>query len=140
MSKKQPTMRNKVDYLSQRPFLIIDIYYVPARGAKTHMKNWTSVKGAWDTQENPYVVDRVTLKHSRRASVIIDILKRKMLKCRFDDAHSNEVFNHFTNKYSEQINHAINMWRNKNGLAAEMALTENPIPEGGITITMDSAF
>lgn len=95
-----------------RPFLVVDIYSVPAKEAKTHKKGWGEAMTSWNTNEHPYLVDRITPKHLRQASIIIDINNETMVKNRFDDGTdgiNDDVMAHYTTKYAEYIQQAKKM-------------------------------
>lgn len=138
---KQPTMSNKMDYLRFRPFLVIDLYNSPADHVKTHMKGWTGLPKNWMSRENPYVVDRINTKHMKQATVIIDLMNKKLIKNRFSGTPGDEVIAHYQSRYSTQIAEAMDIWRAREGIARIEAGEQNVFvhqeqAHGGFTVTM----
>ncbi|CAM6053366.1 unnamed protein product [Sphagnum tenellum] len=93
----------------------VDLHYFPAAGTRTHIAGWSNRDSAWETKENPYVVDRVNTKHLRQASVIIDIINQTFVKNRFTRNEPNEVMDHYRGKYADQINHSVAVWQSRGG-------------------------
>jgi len=133
MGKKR-TITEKTVYLSHRPFLIIDLIHKPSASARTHIKGWMDRPNAVESHENPYLVDRVAARHLRQATVIIDLMNKKMVKNRFKDTPAQEVYDHYTRKYGGHIAQALSIWRARNGIADPVVEAE-PAP---LTVTMAS--
>lgn len=102
------------NYLSKRPFLIVNNSFKPPAEAYTATKGWADQTG-WDRHEQIVIVDRVTDKHRQMASVIIDILEIKVIKNSFDHTHT-EVIKYFVTKYKSQIKESLKLWANKESL------------------------
>ena len=135
-------MSNKIDYLRFRPFLVIDLYNAAADHVKTHVKGWIDEPKNWISRENPYVVDRIADKHRKQATVIIDLLNKKLVKNRFSGTPGEEVIAHYQQKYSSQITEAMDIWRAREGIAAAQAsgqdtfIRQDQMQHGGLTVTM----
>ena len=95
-------------YNKDRPFLVITQHLVPSAGENTSIKNWGKT-GHKDRQEMVSIVDSITNKHLTTAAVIIDILRRKIVKSRYPEA-DEEVLKHFLTKYKSQIAEGIDIW------------------------------
>lgn len=97
---------------SHRPFLCIDVINLPAKGARTERAGWANDPRNWNSGEQSYVVDRVTPKIAARATIIIDLLESRMVKCRMDvgNADSSEVMAFYRNKYSDKVSQSIDIW------------------------------
>jgi hypothetical protein len=115
-------MYNK-NYLSKRPFLIINTKFLPGPGAKTSTPGWTETSG-WNVTEEVAIVDRITNKHRTYATLIIDILEAKCIKNGFEDSKNDDASAHFMTKYKEQIKEAVGIWleREAQKLAASQVL------------------
>ncbi len=97
-------------YNKDRPFLVINRSSKPSKGENTSLKNWGET-GKWEVNEEIIIVDRVTDKHIGQATVIIDILQRKMVKNRYAAETDNEtVLNHYMTTYKEHITDGIQTW------------------------------
>lgn len=96
-------------YNKDRPFLIITRHAKPSAGERTETKDWLET-GKWQVEENVIIVDRVTDKHLQSATVIIDILKRSIVKNRFTENEQSEVINHYLKEYSNHVVDGIGIW------------------------------
>jgi hypothetical protein len=134
MRRKPQT--EKVAFHSHRPFLVIDIYRRPSATAKPSRKGWSLLPDAWELTENPFVVDRVTTKHLRNASAIIDIFARTLVKNRFADASPADVYAHYSEKYQDKITAALALWHRREGTLPVMAALPPARLHDGITVTM----
>jgi hypothetical protein len=101
-------MYNK-NYLSKRPFLIINTKFLPGPGAKTSVPGWTD-KFGWNVSEEVAIVDRITNKHQTYATLIVDILEAKCIKNGFLNSTKEDAAVHFMAKYKEQIKEAVGIW------------------------------
>jgi hypothetical protein len=118
-------LTEKVNYNHNRPFLVVDMYHKPTNNARTHKKGWGDESSNWTTMEHPLLVDRISDKQLRRASVIIDINNKSFLKNRFVTTPAQEIYQHFTSKYAEHIKQAVDLWNIKQGIAkAEAKVAE----------------
>lgn len=97
-------------YLRNRPFLIIKVSQNPARGVKTEQKGWTDRPGAIATHEQNYIVDRVTPKLIREASVIIDILNKTcVVNNVYPDTDKATLVEYFISKHPGEIAQALDV-------------------------------
>jgi len=91
-------------YNKDRPFLVITQVTTPAEGENTSEKNWKE-----KLQEMVLIVDKVKDKHMRDATIIIDILQRKIVKSRFDEDDA-DVITHYLTQYKSQVAEGIQIW------------------------------
>ena len=96
-------------YNRDRPFLVITRHSMPSANEKTETKNWLK-EGKWRVDEMVMIVDRVTNKHMSEATVIIDILKRQLIKNRFAEDTPDDVIKHYLTNYKEHITDGIHSW------------------------------
>lgn len=96
--------------LRNRPFLIVNTIQRPAKGVNTSKKGWADNRDNWAIFENPSVVDRVSNKIMREATVIVDVMSQKVVKSRFDNVSNDEVATHYIEKYREQVKEAMDIW------------------------------
>lgn len=100
-------------YHRDRPFLIITRHASPSDGEKTESKDWLK-ESRWKVEEMVSIVDRVTNKHLSEATIIVDILKRSLVKNRFTEEEPSEVLSHYLKTYKNHISEGISIWmRNK---------------------------
>lgn len=95
-------------YDKDRPFLVITQHTTPAKGENTSLKNWGKT-GKKVLQEMVMIVDEVKNKHLVEATIIIDILQRRMVKSRFTEDDS-EVLSHYLSQYKNQVAEGIQLW------------------------------
>jgi hypothetical protein len=119
MSKKLTDLRN-------RPFLVINTIQRPAAGMNTSKKGWGDTQGAWTIFEIPAVIDRVSNKHMREATVIIDVMATNCVKNRFDTVTEDEVVAHYLTKYKPQVAEAMDLWLSKMSKRIAADPTLNP--------------
>lgn len=96
--------------LRNRPFLVVNTIQRPQTGVNTNKAGWADEQGNWAIFENPYLVDRVSAKVMREATVIIDVLGSRAVKNRFDTVKEEEVVTHYVEKYKEQVKEAMDIW------------------------------
>ena len=109
---------SRFDYLRYRPFLVIEVSTQPAANVRTGRKGWTESVKNLSFMENPSVVDRVSDKIMRQATVIIDIMNDVIVKNRLrlttdkiDAATSDvEILEHYKMKYSDIVEQGRNAW------------------------------
>lgn len=95
--------------LRNRPFLVVDVWYKPARFARTERKGWGNDSAAWDVQEHPRLVNRISDKTMAQATLIIDVNARTAIKNRFnqngteDAASEQEIVDHFLKVYDSYL-------------------------------------
>jgi len=85
--------------------LVIKHTQVPAKGEKTHMKDWKKT-GKWMLYEEATVTDSIKKKLEQEASVIINVDKMKVEKNRFRDQPNNDdktIYLSYMQKYQENI-------------------------------------
>lgn len=95
-------------YDKDRPFLVITQHTTPAKGENTSLKDWGKT-GKKILQEMVMIVDEVKNKHLVEATIIIDILQRRMVKSRFTEDDS-EVLSHYLSQYKKQVAEGIQIW------------------------------
>lgn len=104
-------------YLRGRPFLVVKTIRRPSDLARTERKGWQEQIGAETLSERPLVVDRVSDRHLREATVIIDLMHVKLVKNRFD-APEDEIVNHFLERFKDEVSQGMTLWlRNRAGAA-----------------------
>jgi len=109
---KKHSITEKVDFQRNRPFLVVELYYNPGFGMKTHQKDWQKKPDSWKINEYPFIKNRLTDKTLRQASVIIDIVNKKIIKSRFDaNTTVDDIYKHYTTKYADEIQQAKNVSR-----------------------------
>lgn len=96
-------------YNRGRPFLVINPIRRPAPGTVTHLKGWGDADENWSVFEQRSVVDNVTPKLMTEAAVIIDVLNKRAVKNRYENA-DDDVVQHYLNKYKEEVVQAMNTW------------------------------
>ena len=95
-------------YNKGRPFLVITQHLTPVKGENTSLKDWGKT-GKKNLQEMVSIVDSVQTKHLTSATVIIDILKRQVVKSRYPDS-DEEVMKHYLSQYKSQVAEGIQIW------------------------------
>lgn len=106
--------------LRYRPFLVINTIQRPINSTVTASKGWTEEAKNWALFERPFVVDRITAKVMKEATVIIDVTRGTALKSRFEsEASGDEVVSHYLDKYRDEVKEAINIWLDR--MARKMA-------------------
>lgn len=98
-------------YNKGRPFLSITQHVTPAKGENTSIKNWGK-KGKKILQETVSIIMTVKNKHLLEATVIIDILQRRIIKSRFEEPNE-EVVTHYLSQYKKEIAEGIQVWMNQ---------------------------
>jgi len=86
-------------------FLVIKHTQVPAKGEKTHMKDWKKT-GKWETYEEATVTDSPKKNLIAEASVIINVSKSRIEKNRnpqTDDAAVKNMLLSLVQKYQENL-------------------------------------
>lgn len=95
-------------YNKDRPFLVITQHMSPAKGEDTSIKDWGKT-GKKNLQEMVEIVDTVKDKHMTQATVIIDVLQRKVVKSRYPE-ENEEVLTHYLTQYKSQVAEGIQIW------------------------------
>lgn len=97
-------------YDKDRPFLLVTRLATPPKGARTENKEWYKESG-WQVQEQISIVDKVEAKHLTSCTIILDILKRRLVKNRFqDEATTDEIIKHYLKVYKNEIAEGIQLW------------------------------
>ena len=97
-------------YDKDRPFLLVTRLATPPKGSRTEKKEWYKETG-WQVQEQISIVDKVEDKHLSTCTVILDILRRRLVKNRFaDEATDDEVIKHYLQVYKNEIAEGIQLW------------------------------
>lgn len=112
-------------YNRDRPFLIVHRSRHPSEGQRTEQKNWAKV-AKWKTDEHVSIVDSIKTKHLYEAFVIIDILKRSIVKVRDSSTDQKTVVSEYLSKYKDYIADGIDVWTknkiaNNKDFAAELS-------------------
>lgn len=123
MNKPYNTRGNK-----GRPFLVINTVFRPAPGVSTGKTGWANTEGAMAAYEQPSVVDQVTPKILQSATVIVDVLQSKLVKCRYEGDPA-EIIRHYVTTYADQIQQALRVWIEKYAAqnSAELLASEEPV-------------
>ncbi len=95
-------------YNRGRPFLIITRHFSPSDGENTSVKDWGKT-GKKTLQEYITIDNRVRDQHLVNATVIIDILQRRVVKSRFAES-DDVVIKHYLTQYKDDIAKAIQTW------------------------------
>lgn len=129
-----------------RPYLVAYHSYIPSENAKPQTKGFSKSKD-WLQREEVEFVDRLKRKQLEMSSVIIDLLKGKVIKNRNGDMYSEkELIDYFSGKYKEKIQGAISHWMKINNLSVPESMIKkieksptipilNILTEEGIDIT-----
>lgn len=125
-------------YLRNRPFLIINNTYEPSGTVRTEVKGWKDQPGALTNLEQPLLVDRVQASHLSRASVIIDVLNKKIVKNRYEE-DPTAVMNHYLNKYKSAVMEAIRVWIDREAANLATSFSAEEIAEIRAKIDAKSA-
>ena len=94
--------------MSKRPYIIIVFGVHPTEEARTEMPKWL------DTESNVKITEeysfslKITDKQMHSASVIIDLLSKKVVKNRYPEHYSDDVIlKHYYDKYGDEIKRYI---------------------------------
>jgi hypothetical protein len=120
-----PAQPKRRDYsnLRNRPFLVIKTIQRPVKPSITRRKGWAEAEGNWQIFEHTSVVDRVSDKTLREATVIIDVMRSTCVTNRFSHVTDTEVVHHYLGKYGTQVKEAMGLWLRKT--AQKMAQDPN---------------
>lgn len=120
-----PAQPKRKDFsnLRNRPFLVIKTIQRPVKPSITRRKGWAEAEGNWQIFEHTSVVDRVSDKTLREATVIIDVMRSSCVTNRFGHVTDTEVVHHYLGKYGTQVKEAMGMWLRK--MAQKMAHDPN---------------
>ena len=91
---------------SKDVYLVLNHYFLPAKGSKTHIKDWSNPKtghGKWIANEQAVVTDNLKTKLRCEASIIINVTKAKMEKFRDGNLDDAEAFVKIIEKYFDNI-------------------------------------
>ena len=118
-------------YHKNRPFLVVNTVHRPAPGVRTERSGWGKEAGAWNSLESVSVLDRVSDRTRRSATVIIDLLQKTLVHNRYADSPAIDVMKHYLDKYAEQANEAMGIWlaRKANASGAAAAPVAETAPE-----------
>jgi hypothetical protein len=94
------------NYLRNRPFLVVEYIARPVAGSKTHIKDFAK-SAEWDVTEKPSIVRNVSNRIITDAHVIIDLLRHKVIKNRFNKDPDEVVYAHFYTKYQAEIDQVV---------------------------------
>lgn len=82
-------------------YLVITHTERPAKGEKTHLKNWGKT-GRWETFETAIVTDSLKTRVAAEATVIINVNNGKIEKSRLTTP-SDKLFVEYVDRYSKNI-------------------------------------
>lgn len=102
-----------MDYLRNRPFLAVELSYLPAKGVNTGRKGWQDQPGAMQTLERVSFVDRI--KDLSKFTVVIDIINSVVLQNR-SSMSSDEVMAAYLGNYREQVTQALSVWARREAI------------------------
>jgi hypothetical protein len=88
--------------------------------AKTSVPGWASVHG-WQEAEQVMIVNRVTNRMLNEATVVIDILEAKCIKCR-SGIDVGETYTNALIKYKPAIEKAVAAWLEQASIEASNTL------------------
>ncbi len=101
-------------YLKDRPFLVMNLVHMTPKGAHTNTKNYGK-EGKWQLGESVSIEDSIKDRHMTTASVIVDILKAKVIKNRLEKS-DEEVMEYLVTKYKDDIVKGIQVWMRKKNI------------------------
>lgn len=91
------------------PFMLVNYIKRPAPGQNTSVKNWREV-GEWAVEETVTFVEELKERYILESHVVIDVLGGTVRYCSFPDGNRDEIFQHFIEKYREDVQKAISVW------------------------------
>jgi hypothetical protein len=115
-------MSDRLRNLRNRPFLVVNTLFRPATvgnklggNTRTHKKGWMEETGNTAMFERAWIVDRVSSKTMREATVIIDIMQSGAIKNRYDTFDENaisdeQVVEHYLGKYMDKCKEGLDLW------------------------------
>ena len=102
-------------YNKGRPFLVAKFIRMVPKGAATHTTDYGKT-GQWNIGESITIEDSIKDRHLIESTVIIDILKAKIIKNRLPES-DEEVLSYFVKKYNKDIQRGIQIWMRKHGMS-----------------------
>lgn len=99
---------SRLDYLSNRPFLVINAILRPAAHVRTERKGWKKNNDNLQLFEQPVIKNHISTNTIKGALVIIDIMAIEVVKCPFGH-DSDELLMHYTKKYDALVQQARNI-------------------------------
>lgn len=99
-------------YNKDRPFLIVTRHFLPSDGENTSIKDWGKT-GKKTLQEYITIDNSIKNRYLIDATVIIDILQRKLVKSRFSE-EDDVVIKHYLEQYKDNIAKGIQQWMDYN--------------------------
>lgn len=89
------------------PYLVIETFHAARPDVRTEKKGWGNFQDNWSTNESPSLVYRISERNSRQASVIIDLVNKKLIKNRYTNTAPDDVIKHYFSKHAANISQAI---------------------------------
>lgn len=103
------------NYLRNRPFMVITYTYTLKAGQKSNAAGFSET-AEWEPLESMVINDRVSDKQAIKADLILDLLESKVVKCRDNTLDHKKLFDHFVNRYFEDVKAALSTWIAKDTL------------------------
>jgi hypothetical protein len=115
-------MSDRLRNLRNRPFLVVNTLFRPATvgqmiggNTPTHKKGWMEETGNTAMFERAWIVDRISSKTMREATVIIDIMQSAAVKNRYDSSDEkaigdDHVVEHYLGKYMDKCKEGLDIW------------------------------
>lgn len=91
-----------------RPYMVIYTRYVPKAGVDTRQSNWAA-GGNLESIERFETVDRLSNRHRRDASFIIDLLDMTTVK-NSTALDETKMLNYYLKKYSTAAANGVSEW------------------------------
>lgn len=88
---------------NKRPYLIISFIKRPNKDVKTELPKWYENEDSVDNIEDYSFATKVTDKQLVSASIIIDLLSKKIVKNRHSEYDENEIVAYYHKKYGDEI-------------------------------------
>lgn len=98
------------DYLRNRPFMAVEISYVPAPNVDTSVKGWQEDEGAMKAMERVSFVDRIN--DTSKYAIIIDIINSEVVKNRSSKS-GDDVMATYLGQYREKVTEALSVWAHR---------------------------
>jgi hypothetical protein len=93
-----------MNYLRNKPFLVLTVYKTPARGVKTERKGWATVAENFDVKIVPNMKNRIKDNDLYYSTLIIDVLSRSLVKNRFSGTtEDKDIVDYYLSEYSDVV-------------------------------------
>lgn len=98
--------------MTNKAYIVIQHAFVPAPGEKTQIKNWGEV-GKQQMVEEVLFVTRIKKRWHTRATTILNVSERKIVKNNAENQEYNSIVQHVMIKYPEKYNEFIKACKDK---------------------------